>query len=170
MTSSCRQSLALDDVNTAQGKEEPNVVVGGMKSFECDMLATAAKNASLLHVAPHLSRKEVGEAVCDFYKNLRNKDKDNNNNNNSYTFPLTCPSTTEMQAFLNISLQKEQMIMPDLYADPVFGKEQHTATFWSNVQKNKYCAIDTHSTLQQEEWKHFFTNLGEGATSLQVSK
>jgi hypothetical protein len=171
MTSSCQHSLALDDAaaaatatTTSLGKDnDVPKVVGSMKSFDCDMLTVAAKNVGLLEQqAPHLSRKVVGEAVCDFYKNHRN--------NNYTSFAWTCPSTMEMQAFLNTSLLMEQIIMPDLYADAMFGKEHHIAAFWSSVQRNKYCAIDTKVTLQQEEWQHYFNNLGREGEEVKTSR
>ena len=144
MDAGCQKSLELEVEEKGKGP-----LMNAMPSFECGMLAVAAKDAGLLD--PGLTRKQVGDDVCAHQKAIIL--------NENYTFPLICPSMEDMHFFVNTSLDKEAAIMPELYAHSVHGKSAHEAKFWKNVERNKYCTIDRNAALGQERWKNFFTNL-----------
>lgn len=154
MDTCCQQSLLLD--RSSRMSNNANIklsvgVVGAAKSFDYDMLTVAAKVAGLLH--PELVRNDVTDAAREFHKSLSSSSPTLSD------FAQICPSTREMEAFLNISLAKELAIMPKLHEHPLFGQDQHREKFWKAVEQKKYCSIDTNATLEQDEWKQFFANL-----------
>jgi hypothetical protein len=165
MDNCCQQSLLLDSSSISSSNKQLSVGVGGVvvgaaKTFDYDMLTVAAKAAGLLH--PGLERQNVTNAAREFHKkslSLSSSSSTTTSSSSSDDFAQICPSQQEMETFLNISLAKERVVMPELHAHPLFGQDQHREKFWKAVQQKKYCTIDTNATLQQVEWRQFFANL-----------
>jgi hypothetical protein len=67
---------------------------------------------------------------------------------------VLCPSKEEIEQFLAYSLQLESQLLPHFHESP-WGTQMQEAEFWKNVNKKKYCWIDTETVLHQEHWNHF---------------
>ena len=142
----CHQSLEADKNLTSE------VIANPSKTVFYDSLTVAAYRKKMIKST--LVRHKVVMRVQAFHRDVLNQtDRD---------FPVLCPSNTELEEFLALSLSKEARLLPTFY-NTTDGHDSHVAAFWENVKKNKYCWIDTEKTLQQEEWINFFQQFSANA-------
>ncbi|KAL3905066.1 MAG: hypothetical protein SGILL_009827, partial [Bacillariaceae sp.] len=72
-----------------------------------------------------------------------------------FDLPLTCPSSLELQPFLDRSLLYEQEFFPDFYSSSL-GRPVMEAKFWKDIDKQKFCSVNTTAVLAQSDWIRFF--------------
>jgi hypothetical protein len=63
-----------------------------------------------------------------------------------------------LDGFLNLSLSLEHEIVPE-FASLVGVEKEHRSSFWKNVERSKFCWIDTDATLRNATWQDFFRQL-----------
>ena len=80
-------------------------------------------------------------------------------------FVLKCPSSTQLEGVLNLSLSLEADIFPEFVAtnpsSPCSNNnsnilKEHQENFWKQASKHKFCWLNGTATLQMVEWKEFF--------------
>jgi hypothetical protein len=154
-------------------RRRANVAKNAIESVMYDVLATTAAAMGLIDIRQH-SRRQVVESCQQFHqKNLLNK-----------VLPFTCPTTEQLQALLDLSLQKETDLFQkltatttstrtttrDLHTTPIIPsqqqqqqQQQHVDSFWRAAMlpnhTNKYCWVDAPAVLQTREWQEMFASL-----------
>jgi hypothetical protein len=124
------------------------VVKNPSQTLFYDALAVAAVEKGLL--TNQLQRKSAGTQIAEFHKTVMNQSLSE--------FPLLCMTQDENHEYLNYSLAIEERLLPEFYRSSQ-GKAAHTKEFWENVEKKKYCWIDTDSVLLNQHWQRFFSNM-----------
>mmetsp|Transcript_23893 Transcript_23893/g.42405 ORF Transcript_23893/g.42405 Transcript_23893/m.42405 type:complete len:188 (+) Transcript_23893:1-564(+) len=142
--SSCRESLELDRKATSEFVANPH------QTLYYDVLVVDAFEKGM--ISKFHDRHEMALKAQKFQTEVLNE--------TYHDFPVTCPSKEEHEAFLNYSLAMEARLLPEFY-NTSDGYEDHVASFWKNVQKNKFCWLDTKSVLEQDQWKTFFERYSE---------
>ena len=70
--------------------------------------------------------------------------------------PLNCPSKLELQRLLNVSLEKERLLVPDFFHDHMEG---HMSNFWMTAyEKKAYCSVDTTTLFRNKTSWHEVLN------------
>ena len=111
-----------------------------------DALAVAAQVKGMINGPKH-RRRDVAVAIQKHQAQVLHQ--------GPFDFPLDCPPKTQLDGFLNLSFLIEQEIVPKFASLPEISQE-HRSSFWNDVNKHKFCWINTTATLELDVWKQFF--------------
>ena len=119
-----------------------------------DMLATRAAERGLVDIRRH-SRVQVREALRNWTETeLQRTPMD---------FDLSCPTPTELDEFLNLSLELEKECLGMEWAAQV--EEETRAAFQADVDSKVFCSIDADANLKKEPWMSFLKQFGHHKSS-----
>jgi hypothetical protein len=167
-THTCQASMAKQQ----QGAKVSNPAQD-VNMFYYDVLALRAAKAGFVNTTRY-TRREVVLKLLEYHTGTstdtsttakNESDMLNSNQTNQTTssststwrdFPVVCPSKPELQDFLDVSLEKERAVLPELAAGY---QEEHAKKFWKDYENHKFCWLDYAAALKQPEWKEFFQNL-----------
>jgi len=99
-----------------------------------------------------ITRRDAGLECRRFHQQVLNEKEAD--------LPLECPFQQYLHALLSESLAKEEAIIPDFYATR---QDEHRASFWANVNKNKFCVVNATAVLTNASWRGFISTLGKGS-------
>lgn len=71
--------------------------------------------------------------------------------------PLTCPSTSELEEFLQTSLAYERQLFPKSWRSR---QADHESAFWNAFVNFKFCSINATTVLHNIKWRQFLYSLG----------
>ena len=121
------------------------------KSFEYDLLAVAAHNLGLIPMDKELTRPTVAAFLEKHLLRFINKTADD--------LPLQCLNDTQLQVFLNRSLDYEKQMYPSQADDTT---SQHKSAFAEASMKKKFCNLDHDRLLADTAVQDFFGRLRVG--------
>ena len=137
------------------------------QSLFYDALAMSASEAGLID-RDHYKHPAVTKQVKEYHmKALLNTSSSLSSPPSSFldVFVLKCPSSTQLEGVLNLSLSLEADIFPEFVAtnpsSPCSNNnsnisKEHQENFWKQASKHKFCWLNGTATLQMVEWKEFF--------------
>ena len=153
---SCQKMMELEqshDTSVANKGGLPDVL-----HINYDILVVEAAEAGLVDMK-RFDRKYLREEARAY-----NEDRFKQT---PYDFDLTCPTSSQLEEFLGMSLQYERDIFGDEGASR--DEEYHRAVFQDYVDRGAFCHIDAKATLKKEPWKTFFANYTPADASLASS-
>ena len=112
-----------------------------------DALAIAAYEAGLINGTLY-KRPEVADIIQHHHMVTLNM-------SSSFDLPLTCPTQSQYDGMLNLSLSLEKELVPQ-FANLPSTEVEHRSSFWKQVETKKFCWIDTESVLKDATWLEFF--------------
>ena len=69
------------------------------------------------------------------------------NMSSAFDLPLNCPTQSQYDGMLNLSLSLEKELVPK-FANLPLTEAEHRSSFWKQVETKKFCWIDTESVLK----------------------
>ena len=114
-----------------------------------DELVTHAASAGVVGVinTTLVKRMDALEIARWYQENVLNKTGGPNE------FPMKCPSRSELEEYLQHSIEMERLVVPDFAIQPGV-EEDHAAKFWNSAETtNKFCSVDAEKVLKDPNWK-----------------
>ena len=112
-----------------------------------DALAIAAYEAGLINGTLY-KRPEVADIIQHYHMVTLNM-------SSWFDLPLNCPTQSQYDGMLNLSLSLEEELVPQ-FANLPSTEEEHRRSFWEQVETKKFCWVDTESVLKDATWLEFF--------------
>jgi len=138
---SCQKSLQMTRDNPSKRVNPSNV-----KEVQYDSIALQAVAVGMVDETKYL-RSQVVDAIV--------KRQEVELGLTVLDFPLICPDEAIMEEFLEMTLQRERLCLPEkVHDDPE--QTRLRKHFQKAVDKKKYCRVDVEAVLSDSGWQQFF--------------
>ena len=138
---SCAESKKRDELGNVTTTND----AAGVLHVNYDMLTTGAAELGLVDTS-RFERKDIRHALKNFTESELGK--------THWDFELICPDQSQLDEFLNMSLELETRILGSSVAAAMESKSR--TAFWQDVKEHKFCEVDAEATLSKEPWKSYF--------------